>query len=139
MPRRLTENDVETLVRTIGTLDVATWNAVVRLAKQRLGHPYSRQALSRHARIGTALSARREQLRNSGERRRPRPGTDAEAALLERIDALEAELARVKAENEAMMTRFAVWSYNTHVLGIPDERLDAPLQPVDRDYTEGGT
>ena len=66
------------------------------------------------------------------------PKTDTEAALLERIDSLEADLSRLRAENEAMMTRFAVWAYNTHVLGIPDHRLDAPLQPVDRDYSERG-
>ena len=54
------------------------------------------------------------------------------AALLERIDSLEAQFARLKADNEAMTTRFAIWAYNTHVLGIPDHRLDAPLQAVNR-------
>ena len=136
MARRLTETNVDMLARTIGTLEVATWGAVVRLARQRLGHAYSRQALSRHARIRTALAARKEQLRGSGARRRPRPKTETEAALLARIDALEADLSRLRAENEAMMARFAIWAYNTHVLGIPDHRLDAPLQPVDRDYSE---
>ena len=136
MARHLTETNVEMLARTIGTLEVATWGAVVRLARRRLGHAYSRQALSGHARIRTALAARREQLRGSGAGRRPRPKTDIEAALLERIDSLEADLSRLRAENEAMMTRFAVWAHNTHVLGIPDHRLDAPLQPVDRDYSE---
>ena len=56
--------------------------------------------------------------------------------LLNRIDALEAELARLRAENESMMARFVIWAHNTHVLGIPDHRLEAPLQPVDRDYTD---
>ena len=136
MARHLSETRIETLARAIGTLEVATWDAVVRLARQRLGHAYSRQALSRHERITTALAARKEQLRGRHAGRRARPKTDTEAALLARIDSLEADLSRLRAENEAMMTRFAIWAYNTHVLGIPDHRLDAPLQPVDRDYSE---
>ena len=136
MARHLSETRIETLARAIGTLEVATWDAVVRLARQRLGHAYSRQALSRHERIRTALAARKEQLRDRHVGRRPRPKTDTEAALLARIDSLEADLSRLRAENESMMTRFAIWAYNTHVLGIPDHRLDAPLQPVDRDYSE---
>ena len=138
MPRHLTEDDIDILARTIDTLAVATWDAVVKLARQRLGHAYSRQTLSRHPRIRTALAARKEQLRRS-QPRRPRPKTDTEAAFLERIDSLEAQLARLNADNEAMMTQFAIWAYNTHVLDIPDHRLDAPLQPVNRDYSEGGT
>ncbi len=136
MARHLSETHIETLARAIGTLEVATWDAVVRLARQRLGHAYSRQALSRHERIRTALAARKQQLRDRHVGRRPRPKTDTEAALLARIDSLEADLSRLRAENESMMTRFAIWAYNTHVLGIPDHRLDAPLQPVDRDYSE---
>ncbi len=33
MARGLTETNVEMLARTIGTLEVATWGAVVRLAR----------------------------------------------------------------------------------------------------------
>ena len=139
MPRHLTDDDIEVLVRVIGTLAVASWDAVVRLTRQRLGHAYSRQALSKHPRITTALAARKEQLKHERPGRLPRPKTDTEAALLERIDSLEAEVGRLKTDNEAMMTQFAIWAYNTHVLGIPDHRLDTPLQPVNRDYSEGGT
>lgn len=139
MPRHLTDDDIEVLVRVIGTLAVASWDAVVRLARQRLGHAYSRQALSKHPRITAALAARKEQLKHERPGRQPRPKTDTEAALLDRIDSLEAEIGRLKADNDAMMTQFAIWAYNTHVLGIPDHRLDTPLQPVNRDYSEGGT
>lgn len=136
MARHLTEAQIDLLARTVGTLEVATWNAVVDLARQRLGHAYSRQALARHERIRTALAARREQLGRKVTRRRPKPKTHAEAVLLNRIDALEAELARLRAENESMMAQYVIWAHNTHVLGIPDHRLDAPLQAVDRDYTD---
>lgn len=136
MARHLTQTNIEMLARTIGTLEVATWNAVMDLARQRLGHAYSRQALARHAPIRTALAARREQLSRKVTRKRPKPKTHGEAVLLNRIDALEAELARLRAENESMMARFVIWTHNSHVLGIPDHRLDAALQPVDRDYTE---
>ena len=80
MPRHLTEDDIEVLVRTIDALAVATWDAVVKLARQRLGHAYSRQTLSRHPRIRTALTARKEQLKRKQPPRRPRPKTDTEAA-----------------------------------------------------------
>ena len=66
-------------------------------------------------------------------RRTPKPPSSSASTLV------EAEIARLKAENEALMTQFAIWAYNSHVLGIPDHRLDAPLQPVNRDYSEGGT
>ena len=136
MARHLTKPHIAILARTIGTLEVATWNAVMDLARQRLGHAYSRQALARHEPIRTALAARREQLSRKVTRKRPKPKTHGEAVLLNRIDGLEAELARLRAENESMMARFVIWTHNSHVLGIPDHRLDAPLQPVDRDYTE---
>ncbi len=55
MARHLSETRIETLARAIATLEVATWDAVVRLARQRLGHAYSRQALSRHERIIPAV------------------------------------------------------------------------------------
>ena len=139
MPRHLTEDDIEILVRTIDALSVATWNTVVKLARDRLGHAYSRQTLSKHPRIKTALATRKKQLKRERPGRRPRPKTDTEAALLERIDALEAEVARLKADNDAMMSQFAIWAYNTHVLGIPDDHLEAPLQPINRDYSEGAT
>ena len=136
MPRHLTEDDIEVLARTIDSLELATWDAVVTLARQRLGHAYSRQALSKHPRIKIALAARKDRLKHERPGRRPRPKTDTEAAFLERIDALEAMVSRLKADNDAMMAQFAIWAYNTHVLGIPDHRLDAPLQTVNRDYSE---
>ncbi|MDE2873883.1 MAG: hypothetical protein OXQ93_00475 [Gemmatimonadota bacterium] len=139
MPRHLSEGDIEGLVRAIDTLAVATWDAVVRLARQRLGHAYSRQSLSRHPRISDALAARRKRLRQERPGRQPRPATESEAVLLDRVEYLKAEIARLKADNEAMMAQFAIWSYNTHVLGIPDDRLDAPLQPVNRNYSEDAT
>ena len=136
MARHLTQANIELLARTIATLEVATWNAVMDLARQRFGHAYSRQTLARHEPIRTALAARREQLSQKVTPKRPKPKTHGEAVLLNRIDGLEAELARLRAENESMMARFVIWAHNAHVLGIPDHRLDAPLQPVDRDYTE---
>ena len=139
MPRHLTEADITMLAKTINTLQEPSWNAVVKLARRRLGHSYSRQALSKYAQIKTALEARKEHLRRARPRKKRTSETDTEAILLARIDALDAELARINAENEALMSQFAIWAYNTHVLGIPDHRLDAPLQPINRGYSEGNT
>ena len=139
MPRHLSEADIDLLATTIDTLDVANWNAVVTLAKKRLGHAYTRQALSNYPRIKMALEARKEHLKNEQPGRQRQPKTDTEAALLNRIASLDAQIARLTVENEALMTQLAIWAYNTHLLGIPDHRLNAPLQPVDRSYSEENT
>ena len=85
MPRHLTEDDIDVLVRAIGTLAVASWDTVVKLARQQLGHAYSRQALSKHPRVRTALAARKEQLKRERPGRRPRPKTDTASTHQSRL------------------------------------------------------
>ena len=137
VPRHLTKRDIEVLVTGIDTLAVPTWKEVVKLAKRRLRHAYSRQALSSHARIRIALATRKTEVqRQRSQASTPKP--DANTLLLDRIASQDALIARLNAENAAMMTRFAVWTYNAHVLGIPDHRLDAPIRPVDRNHSEDG-
>lgn len=137
MPRRLTRRNIDVLVEGIGTLAEPTWKEVVKLAKRRLRHGYSRQALSSHEEIGAALAARKQEVRRNHEIRHPQARKETRTALLARVESLDAELARLAGHNAAMEGQFAIWAYNAGVLGIPDHRLKAPLQPVQRDYSEG--
>ena len=139
MTRRLTKRNIDTLVDGIGTLAEPTWKGVVKLARRRLRHGYSRQALSSHEEIGAALAARKKEVKHNQEVRHPQARKETKTALLARIESLEAELARLKGHNKTMEGQFAVWAYNARVLGIPDHRLKAPLQPVQRDYSEADT
>lgn len=137
MPRRLTRRNIDALVEGIGALAEPTWKEVVKLAKRRLRHGYSRQALSSHEEIGAALAARKQEVRRNHEIRHPQARKETRTALLARVESLDAELARLAGHNEIMEGQFAIWAYNARVLGIPDHRLKAPLQPVQRDYSEG--
>ena len=139
MARRLTQRNINALVAGIGKLAEPTWKEVVKLAKRRLRHGYSRQALSSHEEIGAALAARKQEVRHNYEIRHPQARKETKTALLARIESLEAELARLAGHNEIMEGQFAIWAYNARVLGIPDRRLKAPLQPVQRDYSEADT
>ena len=138
MPRRLTKRNIDDLVASIGTLPEPTWKEVVKLAKRQLRHAYSRQALSSHPRITVALAARKEAVKQDHEIRHPQARKETKAALLGRIESLEAEVARLTSHNKTMEGQFAIWAYNARVLGIPDQRLKASLQPVQRDYSETG-
>ena len=139
MPRRLTKRNIDLLVEGIGTLAEPTWKEVVKLAKRRLRHGYSRQALSSHEEIGAALAARKLEVKHNHEIRHPQARKETRTALLARVETLDAEIARLESQREAMEGQFAIWAYNARVLGIPDHRLKAPLQPVQRDYSEADT
>ena len=138
-PGHLTENNIEMLTRTIGTLEMATWDAVVRLARQRLGHAYSRQAAvpacadkdRTRSPQGAAQTQRSTAAPKTqdGHPKRPSP-----PHRLPGSGPLPAS-GRERGDDDP----FAIWAHNTHVLGIPDHRLDTPLQPVDRDYSERDT
>ena len=139
MPRRLTRRNIDLLVEGIGTLAEPTWKEVVKLAKRRLRHGYSRQALSSHEEIGAALAARKQEVKHTQALRHPQARKETRTALLARIESLDAEIARLESQNRTMEAQMAIWAYNALVLGIPEHRLKAPLQPVQRDYSEADT
>ena len=139
MPRRLTRRNIDALVEGIGTLAEPTWKEVVKLAKtappSRLLPPGPVQP----RRDRRCARSPEQEVRHNQAIRHPQARKETRTALLARIESLETELARLAGHNAAMEGQFAIWAYNARVLGIPDHRLKAPLQPVQRDYSEADT
>ena len=52
--------------------------------------------------------------------------------LIQKINKLEGENARLIKENEALITQFARWGYNAYIKGITQEELDKDLPKVNR-------
>lgn len=114
-----------------------TWEGLAEAAAPLVGHRYTRQALQSHEELRRAFGVRKTILRNQNQVRQTR-ASDLEGAL-DRIERLTTENARLKAENTALLEKFACWSYNTYANpnGIPSEKkLNKPLKRVDRDRSE---
>ena len=59
-------------------------------------------------------------------------------ALLERLARRDAEVMRLRAENQRLTEQFVVWIYNAHIRGVSLSDLERPLPPVDRGQTRRG-
>ena len=135
MARRLPDVDVAAVCEMLdGWRGPLTWEGLVDAVGQRLGHRYTRQALNMHLRIGDAFKLRKRALRDAPER--PPSATPAGTqALQERLSRLEAENARIKAENQRLLEQFVRWSYNASLRGLDDRCLNQALPRVDRERT----
>ena len=66
----------------------------------------------------------------------PRKLSSVEVQVLQqRYARLEAENARLKAENEHLLEQFVVWAYNAHTRNLDKNFLSQPLPDVNRDPT----
>lgn len=115
-----------------------TWELLIEAIQARQKAQYTRQALNQHARVKHAFQLTKERLR--GQPRSEQKGSHglgaAEAqALLERYHRLEAENARLKAENDRLIQQFVVWAYNASNRGLDAHYLSQPLPPVHREPT----
>lgn len=115
-----------------------TWDLLIEAIEARQKTQYTRQALSQHSRIKQAFQLTKERL--TGQPRNEQKGSEGlgatEAqALLERYARLEAENARLKADNERLLEQLVVWAYNASNRGLDAGFLNRPLPKVDRDQT----
>ncbi|MGE5546440.1 MAG: hypothetical protein ACM33T_06060 [Solirubrobacterales bacterium] len=134
MSKRLSEADISAICELIdGWRGPLTWESLVDGVEGLLGKRYSRQALHAHERVHEAYRVRKNILRNMPESA-PRGSVEIKCAQ-DRIDRLEAENARLRAENDRLLAQFATWAYNAHLAGLTPERLNNPLPPTDRDRT----
>lgn len=125
----------------VGVLDgwsgKLSWELLIEAIAARGLGCYTRQALHRHVRIHHAFNVRKESLAKA-------PAAESQAnkdvapelqAAQQRIERLEAENARLAAENHRLLEQFVCWAYNAHTRGLDKDFLSRPLPRVDRELS----
>lgn len=107
-----------------------TWELLLDEVAARTRQRYTRQALSAHARLQQAFSARKKALSDH-----PDKDNDALTPEQQVIARLEAQVQRLEAENNNLLERFAVWAYNARTRGLDERFLSQPLPQVRRQQT----
>lgn len=108
-----------------------TWGLLIEQILLRLRAHYTRQALHNHTRIKDAFSARKNELVGRVARAPSALSTEEQ-----RIARLEAEVARLKRENNNLLEQFNRWVYNGYLKQMDERMRDfmiKPLPPVFRD------
>jgi hypothetical protein len=134
----LSDDDIAEIVSVLdGWRGKLSWDLLIEAIKRRKKFFYTRQTLHNHARIRQAFSLRKKHLSEAlpGGPRKPKPASPEIQVLLDRIGRLEAENARVRGENQALLGQFACWAYNAQTRGLDAAFLSRPLPEVDRDRT----
>jgi hypothetical protein len=134
--RNLSPKDVADIVGILdGWTGKLSGESLIDAVERRKHTRYTRQALHRHERVRLAFTVRKKAL--SGEASTNVSGEQSPElrASLERLARVEAENARLKAENGALLEQFARWAYNAHARGLDKASLNRPLPPVNRDQT----
>ena len=130
--------DGDAISRVVAILDgwknKLTWDSLIEAVDRHLRARYTRQTLHKHERIRQAFAQRKKALQ-SGSSGREIVGPPELKAALERIVRLEAENARLEAENQSLLGQFARWAYNANARGIDRDFLNQPLPAVNRDQT----
>lgn len=111
-----------------------TWDLLIDAIKSSIATEYTRQALAGHERIVKAFSLRKTSL--SKDAGRPSSGDTRIDGLIETIDTLKAENARLNQECVGHRAMFIRWTQNALIKGLTEEQLNAPLPPVFRGATE---
>jgi hypothetical protein len=113
-----------------------TWDLVVEHIESYIGHRWTRQALEKHERIKTAYQTRRTALRTGGAPGRPASVDPADILLRRRVEELQAEIGRLRAQIATYEDLFIRHHYNAHARGVSEGELAAPLPPIDRGQTD---
>jgi hypothetical protein len=125
---------VEILVTWTGEL---RWCLLVDAVRDHCGETYTRQALSRHEGIAAAFRQRKSTT-ILARPSRGRPRTAADQLDVNAVARMTAEIARLRAENAALMEQFARWAYNAHCRGLDEAYLNRPLPHVERGQPRSG-
>lgn len=140
--RRAKNIDDCTIQQIIGLLDgwaaKLSWDLLVDEIFKRLGIRYTRQALDKHARIKIAYQSAKQRVSKTLRPEYHKKLTCQELGpIMERLERLAAENARLRAENGHLLEQFVTWAYNAHLKGLTKEYLSTPLPRVDREVTLG--
>lgn len=135
--RNLSPVDVDLIVGILdGWSEPLSWQGLIDSIEQRLFCSYTRQALSKHERIAQAFQLSKARLAEAGTARGSKKKlTPTEQALSERLTRREAEVTRLKAENQRLLEKHVLWLYNAQVRGLTTAELEQPLPPVHRGQT----
>lgn len=111
-----------------------SWAALIDEINVREGVLYTRQTLSRYEQITLAfnLVKKRRGVANTTSERKKSLAPIEQEMLLDRVTRLEAENSRLKDENQRLLERFVIWTYNVKSRGFDEEFLNRPLPIVDR-------
>lgn len=134
--KNLQDSDISKIVEILdGWTGKLRWELLIDEIEKRLFSRYTRQALSKHARIASAFSDRRTALTNSADRPVRTAATPELQAALERIERLDAKVGRLEAENNRLLEQFVRWAYNAHTRNLDEAFLNRPLMSVNRRQT----
>jgi hypothetical protein len=133
--RNLEDDDIADIVALLdGWSGKLSWGLLIEAIEKRKHARYTRQALHRHERISQAFSLRKAAL-CEGEGAAARASAPELQIALDRITRLEAENARLTAENQRLLEQFVCWAYNAHTRGLDHAFLSRHLPAVNRDQT----
>lgn len=129
--KNLTDADIEKIVDiTDGWSGKLTWDNLISEVELRLKERYTRQTLAKHTRIKSAYDSAQKRYQDTGDKKKK--NTIEYDVLLQRLERLEAQNARLTRENHALLAQFARWAYNAHASGVSKKELDKPLPNIDR-------
>ncbi|KNC13655.1 hypothetical protein [Pseudomonas sp. RIT-PI-a] len=140
--RRAKNIDDCAIQQIVGVLDgwaaKLSWDLLVDEIEKRLGVRYTRQTLDKHARIKIAYQCTKQRLSEAySPEHQKKLACQELGPIMERLERLAVENARLRAENGHMLEQFVTWAYNAHLKGLTKEYLNTPLPRVDREVTLG--
>ena len=135
--RNLSPEDVELIVGLLdGWSGMLSWKALIESVERRLYFRYTRQALHAHQRIRDAFGLCKERLARGSRKKGEKHVSQEMRLLMERLARRDAEVERLKAENQRLMEQFVVWLYNAQIRGIGQAELGRSMPRVDRGQTK---
>jgi hypothetical protein len=133
----LTHEDVELITGLLDGWDgVLTWKLLIDSIERRLFFRYTRQTLHAHQRIKDAFKLSKERLARAPRKPREKHVSPEMRLLIERLARRDAEVTRLKTENQRLMEQFVTWLYNAQTKAISLAELERPLPRVDRGQTK---
>lgn len=128
----------ETIERIVQILDAwsgkLSWKLFIAAITTQLHRTYARQTLNNYERIREGFVARKKEL--TGQERKSTDFKSQELQLAtQRIEHLEAEIARLNRENNMLLEQFVRWAYNASTRQLNLDFLNKPLPIINRDKT----
>jgi hypothetical protein len=110
-----------------------SWETLLDAVAVTVGQRLTRQGLSNHERIKIAFQVRKAV--GDPEARKTPKGSLGVTAAQQKVTALQAKVDRLEKENDLLLSQFARWCHNAALHGLDENKLNAALPPVDREYT----